>query len=161
MFKKLFKLLLLLIVVGGGYAAFQMFWERSYQNEAMVEIQRPPGAVADGADVPGTPLTVTKAGGDDITLSWDVSCVANDANYAIYEGLVGDFTSHVPLDIPNPPCTTFGATTMTVTPAAGSSYYLVVPQGDEHEGSYGSDNGGVPRPPSVSACKPQLVGACE
>ena len=45
MFKKLFKLLLLLAVVGGGYAAFQMFWERSYQNEAMVEIQRPPGAV--------------------------------------------------------------------------------------------------------------------
>jgi len=128
---------------------------------ALRVIQRPPGAVADGADVPGTPLTVTKAGGADITLSWDVSCVANDADYAIYEGLVGDFTSHVPLDIPNPPCTTFGATTMTVTPAAGSRYYLVVPQGDEHEGSYGSDSGSVPRPPSVSACKPQLVGACE
>jgi uncharacterized protein YndB with AHSA1/START domain len=45
MFKKLFKLLLLLAVVGGGYAAFQMFWERSYKNEAMVEIQRPPAAI--------------------------------------------------------------------------------------------------------------------
>ena len=124
-------------------------------------IQRPPGAVADGANVPGTPLTAAKAGGADITLSWNASCVANDADYAIYEGLLGDFTSHVPLDTPNPLCTTNGATTATITPSAGSRYYLVVPQGDVFEGSYGSNSEGVPRPPSASACNPQFVGACE
>ena len=45
MIKKLFKLLILLVIIAGGYAAFQIFWERSYRNEAAVEIQRPAAAV--------------------------------------------------------------------------------------------------------------------
>lgn len=45
MIKKFFKLIVLLSIIAGGYAAFQMFWERSYVNEAMVEIQRPAAAV--------------------------------------------------------------------------------------------------------------------
>ena len=45
MIKKIFKLVILLSIIAGGYAAFQMFWERSYINEAMVEIQRPAAAV--------------------------------------------------------------------------------------------------------------------
>jgi hypothetical protein len=117
---------------------------------ALRVLQQPPGSV------PG--LTVAKAGGVDITLSWDSSCVTNDIDYAIYEGSVTDFTSHVPVV---PFCTTSGATMATITPAAADKYYLVVPQGDVHEGSYGSDSAGVPRPPSVSACKVQLVGGCE
>ncbi len=116
------------------------------------------GAVPDGDEVPGTPLTVSKAAGNDITLTWSASCVANDADYAIYEGLLGDFTSHVPVG--SPTCTTGGVTTATITPGADSRYYLVVPQGDVREGSYGSDSEGVPRPPSASACQPQLAGAC-
>ena len=86
--------------------------------------------------------------------------MANDADYAIYEGLLGDFTSHEPVDTPNPFCTTGGATTATITPGTGSHYYLVVPQGDVREGSYGSHSGG-PRPPSASACQAQLVGICD
>ncbi len=45
MIKKLFKLLILLVIIAAGYAAFQIFWERSYRNEAAVEIQRPAAAV--------------------------------------------------------------------------------------------------------------------
>ena len=118
------------------------------------------GAVPDGDGVSGTPLTVSKAAGNDITLTWSASCVANDTDYAIYEGLLGDFTSHIPVNNPNPFCTTSGATTATITPGAGSRYYLVVPQGDVREGSYGSASGG-PRPPSASACQEQLVGICD
>lgn len=41
MIKKLFKLLVLLAIVVGGYAAMQIFWERSYGNTATVQIARP------------------------------------------------------------------------------------------------------------------------
>ncbi len=122
------------------------------------------GAVPDGEGVPGAPLTVSKApgneAGNDIMLAWAASCVASDTDYAVYEGLLGDFTSHIPVNNPNPFCTTSGATTAMITPGTGSRYYLVVPQGDVREGSYGSDSGG-PRPPSASACQEQLVGICD
>ena len=115
------------------------------------------GAVPDGGDVPGTPLTV-RAAGNDVTLTWSSSCMAGDADYAVYEGQIGDFKSHVPVG--SPTCTTSGVTKATFTPGSGSRYYLVVPQGDVREGSYGSDSEGIPRPPSTAACQQQLVGAC-
>ena len=45
MIKRLFKLLFLFAIVAGAYALFQMYWERSYHNEASVVIQRPPGVI--------------------------------------------------------------------------------------------------------------------
>ena len=103
---------------------------------------------------------MTKAAGNDILLDWAGSCAASDTDYAVYEGLLGDFTSHIPVDNPNPFCTTLGDTTATIAPGTGSRYYLVVPQGDVREGSYGSASGG-PRLPSASACQDQLVGICD
>ncbi len=41
MIKTLIKLLVLLAIVVGGYAAVQLFWERSYGNTAAVQIARP------------------------------------------------------------------------------------------------------------------------
>jgi hypothetical protein len=114
------------------------------------------GAVPDGADVPGAPLTIDTATESDITLTWSASCFAGDTDYAIYEGLLGDFSSHEPVT-----CTTDGATTETITPGTGSRYYLVVPQGDAREGSCGRNSDGGERPPSVAACLPQLVTACD
>jgi hypothetical protein len=112
------------------------------------------GGIPNGADVAGTPLLLGKAGGDDVTLSWSASCVSSDIDYEIYEGTLGDFTSHVPAF-----CSTDEATSKTFTPLAGDSYYLVVPTNGLDEGSYGSGTFG-PRPQSASACLAQAAAAC-
>ena len=99
-------------------------------------------------------LLVDKAD-DQITLSWAVSCLATDTDYAIYEGMLGDFTSHTSLF-----CSTAGATTKTFTPLAGGTYYLVVPLSGTLEGSYGTTNGEAERPVGNDACLPQQIGSC-
>ena len=112
------------------------------------------GGIPNGADVAGTPLLLDKAGGDDVSLSWSASCVSSDVDYEIYEGTLGDFTSHVPAF-----CSTGGLTSKSFTPLAGDSYYLVVPTNGLDEGSYGSDSLGE-RPQSASACLAQAAAAC-
>lgn len=99
-------------------------------------------------------LSVGKSG-TDITLSWSASCAPGDGDYEIYEGAIGDFTSHAPRT-----CTTAGATSATVTPAAGNRYFLVVPRDPFSEGSYGRRGNGSERPQSTAACRPQVAGAC-
>ena len=86
-------------------------------------------------------LLLVKAGGGDITLSWQPSCLETDNDYAVYEGTLGVFESH---DAPY--CDTNGATSQTLAPAAGSTYYLVVPLSATREGSYGLDSDDVERP---------------
>lgn len=110
------------------------------------------GQIPDGNTVPGTPLTVTDAGGGDITLTWDPSCSASDSDYEVYEGTVGNYTSHESIF-----CSTGGLTTITFTPVAGSSYYLVVPRTNLREGSYGQDSTGAERPQGSGACLDQLI----
>jgi hypothetical protein len=100
-------------------------------------------------------LTAAKAAGSNITLKWFPSCSVADVDYDINEGAIGAWYSHVPVA-----CTTGGATTSTFAPAAGSSYYLVVPKGATTEGSYGSNSASVPRPVSAAACVPQSLGTC-
>ncbi len=104
---------------------------------------------------PGAPLTVTRAGAGQITLDWAVSCLVTDDDYAIYEGVLGDFTSHVSRF-----CGTNGATTMTFAPAAGGTYYLVAPLNASSEGSYGTDRSGVERPQGLDPCLPRRIAAC-
>lgn len=84
-------------------------------------------------------------------LTWDDSCLAADDDYAVYEGVLGDFTSHAPVQ-----CSTGGATSATITPAAGGTFYLVVPHNGVYEGSYGVDSAGAERPQADDgACFPQ------
>ena len=119
------------------------------------------GAVPDGLRVPGIPLALAHSSvAGDLDLLWGASCVQTDDDYAVYEGVLGDFTSHVPVGIPD--CTTGGATTTTITPGAGDRYYLVVPQllSEGIEGSYGFSSDGTPRTPSLSACGLQVVCEC-
>ncbi len=116
-------------------------------QEAMLRTPLP----AAGVDA----LEVDKAGGGQITLIWAASCLATDTDYAVYEGTLGDFTTHGALF-----CDTGGATTKTFTPAAGSAYYLVTALNGTHEGSYGTTSAGAERPLAASACLPQQVGAC-
>ena len=114
----------------------------------------------DGAGVPGSGLTVApSAVPGDLDLSWGASCITTDVDYVVYEGVIGDFTSHVPVAAPN--CTTGGATSATITPGAGNRYYLIVPLSPAgFEGSYGFQSDGTPRPASLSPCATQTVGSC-
>ncbi len=123
-------------------------------NEAM--LRTPPGEP--GGSVPasgGTPLLVARATGGQITLSWGASCAPSDTDYEIYEGTLGSFYSHSALY-----CSTGGATTKTFTPAAGATYYLVVPRNGPLEGSYGLRTGDIERPAGLNACLAQLVAPC-
>jgi len=112
------------------------------------------GEVPDGGPSE-PPLTVNPAGGGDITLSWAASCAPTDLDYEVYEGTIGSYYSHTPRS-----CSTGGATTLTLTPAGASRYYLVVPRNLQREGSYGTDSAGVARPASPSACLIQQVAPC-
>jgi hypothetical protein len=115
-----------------------------------------PGYVPNGATRAGNPLRVVKAAAaGDLTLTWDTSCSASATDYAIYEGTIGTWYSHSGLA-----CSTANALTFTVTPAAGSHYYVVVPLTTTDEGSYGMDSRGNERPVAATgACRPtQLLG---
>jgi hypothetical protein len=110
-------------------------------------------------EVPGsgtTPLTILKGSAGQILLRWGTSCQSTDPDYAVYEGSIGgNFTSHVQRF-----CTTAGSKLKLLTPAAGSSYYLVVPTRAGREGSYGQGSSGVERAPAAAACMPQAIHAC-
>jgi murein DD-endopeptidase MepM/ murein hydrolase activator NlpD len=101
------------------------------------------------------PLTMDRAADGDLHLSWGASCLFSDQDYEIYEGTLGAYDSHHRLH-----CTTAALTSKTITPASNDTYYLVVPRNTAHEGSYGNDSDGVPRPAAVDACVPQVVDVC-
>ena len=88
-----------------------------------------------------------------IDLTWDAGCGSGIVAYAVYAGLVGEFTSHDPHDC------AVAALGHTLLPSPGDRYYLVVPVSANAEGDYGTRFDG-PRPPSTSACEPQLLDAC-
>jgi len=111
------------------------------------------GAVPDGDDRPGVQLSLAKAGGGTLTLSWGASCQAGDTNYGIYEGSLGSFAGHV-----STTCDTGGSTTSPVVPLAGDRYFVVVPNNASSEGSYGLSSSGVERATSAAACRPQNIG---
>ena len=111
-----------------------------------------PGYVPNGADRPGTPLTVRhSATAGSLDLAWGDSCSVTHSDYAIYEGSIGTWYSHVPKT-----CSTGDLTAATLVPAAvAGTYYLVTPITATEEGSLGHDSFGVERPPDAStACKP-------
>jgi len=114
-----------------------------------------PGAVPNGGDRPGVPLTVRKApASDDVVLAWSLSCSADAIECAVYEGRIGAWYSHDAVL-----CTTSGAlVTATVTPGVEGRYFLVVPLTSIAEGSYGVNSFGGERPPSDMACFEQLLG---
>ena len=114
-----------------------------------------PTAVPDGGTRFGTPLTITKEAGDEITLTWGSYCALEDVDYEIYEGFIPDFDSHEPKF-----CTTNGLTTKTFTPDIASTYYLVVPTNGSFEGSYGLRDGSQEREPAHIPCAPQNIGEC-
>ena len=112
------------------------------------------GAIGDGEE--GAELVLSKAPvGGSISLFWGASCDPADTDYEVYEGTLGDFTSHEPIA-----CGTAGATTTTISPGSGDTYYLVVPHNGTSEGSYGMSSDFTERSAEAGACLPQSIGAC-
>ena len=112
-------------------------------------------AVPNGDDVPGNPLTLSKLLSGELGLAWAASCLATDTDYEIYEGLLGSFSTHVPVQ-----CSTGGVTSATFVPMEASAYYLVVPRNAAAEGSYGTASGGIERGQGAASCLPQVVVDC-
>ena len=112
------------------------------------------GRIPGSQAVPGDPLVIAKDGSD-LDLLWSDACGAV-SDYAIYEGLIGDFDNKTPLL-----CSTGGLTAATVTPSAGARFYIVVANSnDVVEGSYGQTSGGDERPASAAACFLQTIQSC-
>lgn len=115
---------------------------------------------APGGSVPGTvpaTLRVDRAAGGSLQLTWDASCSGDAADYAIYEGELGNWYSHTMHD-----CSDDGGDlTETVVPSGGSRYYLVVPQDAvPNEGSYGQDGSGADRPAGALTCATPVGAGC-
>lgn len=107
-----------------------------------------PGRVPDGADFPGTQLTINKVPGDtQIELNWGASCSSNLTDYAIFEGRIGNWYSHKERR-----CSTNGGTSWDFNARNGNRYYLIVPVNEVAEGSYGTDSNGDQRPPGTITC---------
>ncbi len=129
-------------------------------SQAMYVYTVPSLADATGAGAVGDSLRVDRSAvtPGDITLSWGASCSAYASDYAIYEGTLGSWYSHVQRT-----CTDTGADlTEDLTPSTASSYYLVVPLGADGEGSYGTDSTGAERPIGSGArcAAVQSIGPC-
>jgi len=94
-----------------------------------------------------------------IRLSWGASCSTGASDYGIFEGTIGDYTSHI-----SAVCTDLGGDRVAeIIPQSISSYYLVVPLTGTAEGSYGRDSNGFERPPAptIDRCRvTQITGTC-
>jgi hypothetical protein len=134
---------------------FQL-WNVGLDNPRITEDLCEPqaGAVPDGQIVPGTMLQMSKAFGGSLRLSWGESCNSCDSDYGIYEGDLGDFTSHQLKS-----CSTGGLTQAAISPDAGDTYYLIVPSNGLAEGSYGHATSGE-RLPGGPACLPHAPAPC-
>jgi len=70
-----------------------------------------------------------------IDVNWTPSCSAGAEDYGIYQGRIGNWTSHRQMTCTDPS----PAFTEVVTPQNADSYYMVVPHNYSEEGSYGRD----------------------
>ncbi len=101
-------------------------------------------------------MTIAKTPTDQIELAWGASCAPTDDDFAVYEGSLGDFSSHTPLL-----CSSGATTAATLSPGGGNTYYLVAPRNAIAEGSHGLDGNGTERSVGEAACLPQVLGACQ
>jgi len=75
----------------------------------------------------------------------------------IYEGKIGNWYSHVPIDCADDD----NDLTERITPSAGDRYYLVVPQNANDVGSNGTASNGSERPVVFVACvATQVLNPC-
>jgi len=137
---------------GAGFALFESLvgWPIGSQVDGI-------SCLANPGMVPTT-LTVGKSvTPGDLTIAWSASCSEGGSDYGIYEGTIGTWYGHASIDCADDG----GDLTEDVTPAAASSYYLVVPHNTREEGSYGVASSLSERPVGGAACAPaQVITAC-
>jgi hypothetical protein len=156
---------------GGGYhfamaAALEFDGGQSETDYVSVPLSPAciPESIAGASRVPeagADALHISRDASGALALTWGAACFPLGASYGVYEGTIGNWTSHTPRI-----CNALGPTAV-VTPAPESSYYLVVPYasnsgppGMDFEGSYGLRGDGTERLPSTAACAPQAVQEC-
>lgn len=116
-----------------------------------------PGRIPGSRGVAGPPLVVTRDAANParVVLAWSASCGAA-TDYAIYEGPIGP-TSAFDAVL----CSTGGALTAEVEPAAGARAFVVVPLDAAREGSYGATWDATERPRAAVPCRAaQSLSAC-
>ncbi len=114
----------------------------------------PVGAVPALATDDTSPLRLAKRPDGSIGLTWDPSCSATDADFAVYEGELGEFTSHEASL-----CTTGGFTSIVHTPGDGDRYFLIVAHNGALEGAYGINTDGERIGARGATCLPRGTAA--
>lgn len=99
-------------------------------------------------------LTVNRSS-EELLLRWGPSCVCTDSDYVLYEGSLGDFTSHLPVT-----CSTQESVEHRHFPMVGSRYFLVAPRSANSEGSLGTDSQGTAREQGPGACMGRDASPC-
>ncbi len=115
------------------------------------------GTAGDGD--PGSPLTLAKGAGGNVTLAWGASCSGTATNYAIYEGTLSALRSGTWNHVART-CAAGTDLAETIAPGSDSVYYLVAPVVPGAEGRLGTTSAGAERPASASACAPRETTSC-
>jgi hypothetical protein len=88
-----------------------------------------------------------------IVVTWTPSTSAGAEDYAVYEGTIGSWYSHVPAPT-SAACTDSLSDLMEdFTPSSDDRYYLVVALNPNAEGSYGQDSSAFERPQLSGSCR--------
>lgn len=119
------------------------------------EIRRIAYVGGPGSGGRATGLTLAKGPNDDIALSWQPSCLTGDTDYAVYEGVMPNFSTWT-----DKVCSTAGLTMQTITPDVQNTFYLVVPNDGVRQGSFGQNSSGDERIPPATLCYDRIVSPC-
>jgi hypothetical protein len=126
-------------------------WELGLDNPRITTAS----AASDPGRVPPN-VTLERLSPTDVRVTWSPSVCSGASDYAIYEGQIGDFTSHAPID-----CSDDGGDgSEVITLPPGDRYLLVVPLDAGREGSYGLDSSGAERPSALSTCRTAQALGC-
>jgi hypothetical protein len=99
------------------------------------------------------PLAVDKAAGGDLKVSFQ-DLGGQVGGYNVYEGSLGSWYSHAGKSCQQAASLVAGRREIQLTPAAGSTYYLVTSYDLCHESISGTDSTGAPQPSSYLTCAP-------
>ena len=129
--------------------ALSFSWDVAADAVAMLAFGDAPPPTPDGRSVPGTPLQVSRAGGEDVIVTWDAeTCRAPGYHLVWYD--LAQIASYTVRDVT---CAAGDAGLWTGTPPPGDVGVLAVSDdGAGVEGSYGVDDRGEERPSTTSAC---------
>lgn len=112
-----------------------------------------------GLEAPGKvsgSVRVDRVSSTELRIGWSPSDCGGGTDYGVYEGRLGDWTSHRQID-----CYDDGGDLEEVVEfASGDTYYLVVPHSVVSEGSFGTDSSSTERSRGISGCALEQTLGC-